>query len=140
MNAALPDNHINKEVYDRLHNSVVDGETFPLYVSRVTNGNPKQYFLINTQLNDQEYNKCGNGWTNSTEIQVIVRLKKNEGSKVLMNNATQEVLTELEDFSLPVSTGLKVNSVALSIANEIVDERGSEIVYQKIIRMETSIR
>lgn len=140
MNAVLPDNEVNKEIASRLHNSEVDGLTFPLYVSRVTSGNPKQYFLINTQLNNQEFNKCGNGWENSTEIQVIVRQPKNTGSKVLLNNATQEVLSQLADFSLPVLTGLKVNRVELSVANELVDERGNEIVYQKIIRLETSIR
>lgn len=140
MNAVLPDNEVNKEIASRLHNSEVDGLTFPLYVSRVTSGNPKQYFLINTQLNNQEFNKCGNGWENSTEIQVIVRQPKNTGSKVLLNNATQEVLSQLADFSLPSSTGLKVNRVELSVANELVDERGNEIVYQKIIRLETSIR
>lgn len=140
MNAVLPDNEVNKEIASRLHNSEVDGVTFPLYVSRVTSGNPKQYFFINTQLNNQEFNKCGNGWENSTEIQVIVRQPKNTGSKVLLNNATQEVLSQLADFSLPSSTGLKVNRVELSVANELVDERGNEIVYQKIIRLETSIR
>lgn len=140
MNAVFPDNYINKEIYDRLHNSVVDTVTFPCYTSRVTSGNPKQYYLINTQLNNQIFNKCGNGWENSTELQVIVRLKKNSGSKELLNNATQYALDELSDFSLPSATGLKVNRVELSIANEIVDERGDEIVYQKIIRLETTIR
>lgn len=140
MNAVLPDNHINKEIHARLHNSVIDTLTFPCYTSRATSGNPQQYFLISTQLNDQEFNKCGNGWDNSTELQVIVRLPKNSGSKALLNNATQYALDELSDFSLPVSTGLKVNRIELSVVNELVDERANEIVYQKIIRLNTSIR
>ncbi|MEM6895719.1 MAG: hypothetical protein AAF554_18640, partial [Bacteroidota bacterium] len=86
------------------------------------------------------FNKCGDGWENSTEIQIIIRSKKNQGSKALLNQAAQSVLNELQDFSLPISTGLAVNSVILSDVNELVDDRGSEIVYQKILRMETSIR
>lgn len=140
MIAALPDKHIRKEVYDRIHNSVINTVTFPCYTERVTSGNPDAYFLVSTQLNQPEFNKCGDGWENSTEIQVVVRLKRNSGSKVLLDDATQEVLSELQDFSLPSSTGLKVNQVTLSVDNEIVDERGSEIVYQKIIRLETHIR
>ncbi len=140
MNAVLPDNFINRELRARLDNLEVDGISFRLFDSRVTSSNPRQYFLISTQLNNQEFNKCGNGWENSTEIQVIVRADKNSGSKALLNNATQEVLTELSDFSLPQSTGLVVNRLELGVANELVDERGSEIVYQKIVRMETSIR
>ena len=140
MNSVLPDNFVNKEIYDRLHNAVIDMVTFPCYTSRATSANPKNYYLISTQLNDQEFNKCGNGWDNSTEIQVIVRLSKNSGSKALLNNATQYALDELSDFSFPVETGLKVNRVELSVVNELVTEEGSEIVYQKIIRLQTSIR
>lgn len=138
--ANLPDKYIRKEIYDRLHNAVINGSTFPCYTSRVTSSTPDQYYLISTQLNNPEYNKCGNGWENSTEIQVIVRLHKNSGSKVLLDDATQELLTELDDFSLPVSTGLKVNWVDLTVENEIVDEQASEIVYQKIVRMTIRIR
>lgn len=140
MNADLPNKHIRKEIYDRLNNSTIGGETFPVFTERATNSNSKNYYLISTQLNNQEFNKCGNGWENSTEIQVIVRRKRNEGTKVLLDDAVQNVLTELQDFSLPSATGLKVNRIELSIANEIVDERGSEIVYQSIIRMEIGIR
>ena len=139
MNAVFPDNFINKELKDRLDNMEVDGNTFKLFDSRATTQNPKHYFLISTQLNNQDFNKCGNGWENSTELQIVIRVPKNSGSKALLNLATQDVLTELADFSLPQSTGLVVNKVELSIANELVNERGSEIVYQKILRMETII-
>lgn len=139
MIAAFPDNAINTEIKARLHNAGVDGKTFPLFISRATNSKEKQFFLISTQLNDPNFNKCGDGWENSTEIQVIVRVNKNSGSKALLNNATQEVLTQLSDFSLPGSTGLTVNKIQLSTPNEIVLTEGNEVIYQKIIRMETLI-
>nr|WP_299488595.1 hypothetical protein [uncultured Allomuricauda sp.] len=139
MIAAFPDNAINTEIKARLHNAGVDGKTFPLFTGRATNSKAKQFFLISTQLNDPNFNKCGDGWENSTEIQIIVRLNKNSGSKALLNNATQEVLTQLSDFSLPGSTGLTVNKIQLSTPNEVVLTEGNEIIYQKIIRMETLI-
>ncbi|MEM6814899.1 MAG: hypothetical protein AAF600_10945 [Bacteroidota bacterium] len=140
MIAAYPNNDINRELKARLNNLDVGGTNFRIFDSRVTTNNIRNYILISTQLNQPEFNKCGDGWENSTEIQIIVRSKKNQGSKALLNQAAQSVLDELQDFSLPVSTGLAVNSVVLSDVNELVDDRGSEIVYQKILRMETSIR
>lgn len=140
MNANYPNKYIRSEIYDRLHNADINGTTFPVFTERATVSNSKNYYLISTQLNTQTFNKCGNGWDNSTELQVIVRRRKNEGTKLLLDDAVQEALTELDDFSLPSTTGLKVNRVELSVDNEIVDERGSEIVYQTIIRMLTSIR
>lgn len=136
MNTALPDNAINAEIKARLHNSDVNGVNFPLYLSRVTSANEKNYYLINTQLNQPTSTKCGKGWLHSTEIQVIVVLDTNEGSKKLLNEATELLRQELEDFSL---TGFAVNKIDLSIENELVTNTESEIVYQKIIRLEIQI-
>lgn len=136
MNTALPDNAINAEIKSRLHNSDVNGTDFPLYLARVTSNNAKNYYLINTQLNQSTSTKCGKGWLNSTEIQVVVILDKNDGSKKLLNEATEVLRQELEDFSL---TGFSVNNVDINIENELVTESNSEIVYQKIVRLETQI-
>lgn len=139
MTAQLPDNEINKELRSRLHNMEIGTYMFKFHVSRATSTRDKFYFLVSTQLNTKQSNKCGNGWINSTEIQVVVIFPKNTGSKNIMNLAANEAIQELEDFTLPSATGLKVNLVDLSIDNELVEETKSEVVYRKIIRMETSI-
>lgn len=139
MTTSLPDNEINKELRARLHNMEIESQMFKFYVSRVTSGNPKLYFLISTQLNQPETTKCGKGWINSTEIQVVTIFHKNKGSKYLMNLATDGVIQELEDFSLPSSTGMKVSTVDISVDNELIEDTRSEVVYRKIIRMETTI-
>tara|TARA_R110002167_G_scaffold284737_2_gene489913 strand:+ start:32610 stop:33032 length:423 start_codon:yes stop_codon:yes gene_type:complete len=139
MNTANPDKHIRKEIYDRLHNSEVNTLTFKCYDTNVTSANDDQYFLIGTQLNQPLNTKCNRGWLNSTEIQVVVRTKKNTGSRVLLDDAVDHVLTELDSFSLPVLSGMKVSLSEISIENELVEDTQSEIFYTKILRIETTI-
>ena len=139
MNTFNPDKFIRKEIYDRIHNADVGGILFKCYDSRVTIGDVKQYYLISTQLNQPNRTKCGRGWINSTEIQVIVRSSKNTGSRVLLDDAVNEVLVELDEFSLPISTGIKISVNNISIDNELVEESGSEIIYTKILRLETTV-
>lgn len=139
MNTMNPDKHIRKEIYDRIHNADVNGELIKCYDSRVTANNPKYYFLISTQLNQPNRTKCGRGWINSTEIQVIARFKKNEGSRVMIDDMVNEVLEELDQFRLPTATGFKVSTDDLSIDNELTEPSGSEVIYTKILRLETTI-
>lgn len=139
MTAQLPDNEINKELRSRLHNMEIGTYMFKFHISKATSARDKFYFLVSTQLNAKQSNKCGNGWINSTEIQVVVIFPKNTGSKNIINLAANGVIQELEDFTLPSATGLKVNLVDLSIDNELIEDTQSEVVYRKIIRMETNI-
>lgn len=139
MNTIIPDKHIRKEIYDRIHNAEVNGITFKCFDNRVTSSNAKNYFLLSTQLNQPNRTKCGRGWLNSTEIQVITRSPKNQGSRVLLDNAVNEVISLLEDFSLPTATGLKVIINDLSVDNELTDFEGAEIINIKIIRLTTTV-
>lgn len=133
----IPDNLINARIKTLAHNMVVDSKTFPVFVSRATTSRSKNYILINTQLNQPEFNKCGDGWENSTEIQIIVILDTNAGSKVLLNNATNELISRLENFTLSTVT---VNKNHLSVVNEITENRKGQVIYTKVMRLETSIR
>jgi len=139
MNTGNPNKYIRKEIYDRIHNADIGGIIFKCFDSRVTSEDIKTYFLISTQLNQPSRTKCNRGWINSTEIQVIVRTFKNTGSRVLIDDAVDEVLTELDEFSLPVGTGLHVSISELSVDNEFVQDVGGEIIYTKIMRLETTI-
>ena len=136
MNAQLPDNALNAELKTRLDNLNVNGVVFPFFVGRVGATNPKNYFLVTTQLNDVEETKCGKGWRNSTEIQVIVRQPINLGSKELLNQATEAARQALEDLTI---FGYAINRQEFYIFNELIEERESEIIYQKIIKLETEL-
>lgn len=136
MNTALPDNAINAELYSRLNNLDVNGTDFKCYVGRVSD-NAANYFLISTQLNQTNSNKCGDGWINSTEIQVVTRQDKRLGSKTLLNQAVEELRQEVQDLSI---TGFKLSEIQFNVVNELIEETGSEIFYRKITRLESTIR
>lgn len=138
--AAFPDNAINKELYSRLNNLNVAGVVFPLYVSSVVLDDPKNYIFVNTQINMPQFNKCGDEWQNITQIQIVTRLSGHQGSKKMLNLATQEVITALYDFSLPVNSGLKARRANIFVENELVEDINSEIIYRKILRLECYIR
>lgn len=139
MNTIVPDKFIRKEIYDRIHNMDINGTMFKCFDTRTTASNQNFYTILSTQLNQPLPNKCGNGWENSTEIQVITRYSKNVGSRVMLDDAVNEVIEELSEFSLPSTTGLKVNEQQLSIDNEIVNTERGEVVYTKVIRLQTTI-
>lgn len=137
MIAPFPDNAINTELYNRLNNLDVNGTTFKFYVKQVTSDKQKFYFLKSTQLNQPDFTKCGTGYINSTEIQVVAILPKNSGSELILNNAVAALFTELEDFN--VSGALNVSKVELSVDNDLTEDIGGDIVYRKIVRMELTI-
>jgi hypothetical protein len=140
MISALPDNEINKELKARLHNMDVGTETFKFYVSKVTSAKDRFYFLVNTQLNSPDNSKCGTGWIHATEIQVVCMFPKNTGSKALLNQATNDVIQELQDFSLPVASNISVSLVTINVENELVEDTAGEVVYRKILRLELRVR
>ena len=138
MTATLPDNAINKELRARLNNLDVNGTSFPFFVGRTGDTSPSNYFLVNTQLNGQQSTKCGRGWLNSTEIQVVVTLPRNTGSKKMLTDATNELIQALEAFALPGS-GLSVSNQQLNVENQLTEINGTDVIYRNIIRFETRI-
>lgn len=140
MISAFPDNQINAELKTRLNNLDVNGTIFKYYVKNVTSDNQKFYFLKSTQITQPEFNKCGTGHITSTEIQVTVILSKNKGSELILNNAVAALYSALDGFSLDAGTGLVVNRSELSVDNDLTEKTGANIVYRKIVRLETHIR
>lgn len=136
MSSVIFDNEINLEVYNRLNGLTVDGVTCPLYVSKVTSEDVKNYYLINTQLNLKESTKCGDGWDNSTEIQVVSIEPLNVGSKKMLNNMTNAALVALSNFDFAAAS---VNEFDINVENELVENTNQSVVYRKILRLRIKI-
>lgn len=137
--ASLPDKWIRKAIYDAINGMTVDGQVFPCYTEQ-TGTNTDDYFtLISTQLNESDNTKCGRGWINDTEVQVIVRAPRNQGSKLLVDNATDTVISALDSLSLDGLSGMVINEKDVSVVNEFSDETIGEVVYRKILRLTTRI-
>lgn len=137
--AGLPNKHIRKAIYDVIHNMDVNGTTFPCYTEQTGTNSGNYYTLLSTQLNTQESTKCGPGWINDTEIQVVVRVPKNQGSKVLIDDAVDAVITELRDVQLAGASGMRINKRTVDVVQEFSDESATNITYRQIIRFQTHI-
>ena len=137
MNTVLPDKYVRKAIYDQINNMVVNTFTFPCFTERTGTNNPDTYVLLSTQLNLEESTKCGNGWINDTEIQVIVRVMPNQGAKDLIDDAVNEVLTLVDGMTL--GGGLVLNSIRKDVVFDFADKLGNKVVYRKIIKVQTYI-
>lgn len=137
--AGLPNKHIRKAIYDVIHNMDVNGVTFPCYTEQSSIANPSNYTLLSSQFNTTAQTKCEKGWTNDTEIQVIVRVPKNQGSKVLLDDAVDAVITELRDVQIALAAGMRINQRTIDVVQEFSDETTSHIVYRSVIRFQTRI-
>lgn len=140
MTATLPDKWVRKAIWDAINDMVVDTLTIPCYDMRTTNYSGDAYVILSTQTNEQEFNKCGNGWLSTILLDVFTRYRKNTGSRLLADNIAQAILTALEGLSLDGSSGLTINNVIITLPNDITDESGTEIIHRKLIRYELSIR
>lgn len=137
--AGLPDKWIRKAVYDGINDMVVDTITFPCYTEQTGVNSGDYYTLLSTQLNGQNFTFCGSGWDHSLEIQVIVRVPKNQGSKVLIDNAVNTILTALNTLALDAGAGMKISEKVIDIVTEFSDELANKIVYRKIIRLQVRV-
>lgn len=140
MNAVLPDKWVRKAIYDLINNMVVDTKTIPCYDMRATNYDGDAYVILSTQTNNQEFNKCDNGWLSTILLDVFTRYRKNTGSRLLADNIAEAILTNLYGMTLDPASGLTLNNVVITLPNDITDESGKEIIHRKLIRYELSIR
>jgi len=137
--ASLPDKWIRKAIYDAINGMTVDGNTFACYTEQTGTNTDQYYTLISTQLNEPDNTKCGRGWINDTEVQVIVRTSRNQGSKLLLDNATDTVITALDALSLDVASGMVINDKDVAVVNEFSTEVIGQVVYRKILRLTSRI-
>lgn len=137
---ALPDKHIRKAIHGAIHNMTVNGVKFPCYTEQTgIAGSVKRFTLISTQLNVPTFTKCGRGWRNTTQVQVIVISAVNQGSKVLMDDAASAVIDALEVLQIDQTSGMRINKRDVSVINEFSDESGTGIVYRKIIQLTSEL-
>lgn len=66
-------------------------------------------------------------------------MPKNQGSKVLIDDAVDAVITELRDVQLAGAAGMRINKRTVDVVQEFSDESATNITYRQIIRFQTHI-
>ncbi len=143
MNKSLPDKWIRKAVYDVVNNITVDSNVIRCYDTRVT-GNimPDHYILMTTQTNTVDKSiKCGYRWESSILLDMVTSYKStgNTGSRLLVDNITDEVRNLTDVLTLDVASGLSILKQTQFFLNDISTITTNENIFRKFIRIELTI-
>lgn len=137
MNAILPDKYVRKAIYTAINNIVVNTKTIPCFDVSATNYTGDNYVIMSTQTNNQDFNKCGNGWDHSTLLDIVTRFRRNTGSRLLADDICQAVLTALEGLTL--DGGLQIYETEITFPSDLTSETENEVVHRKFIRYRFTI-
>jgi len=135
----LPDKWIRKAIFDVVNDIVVDGETIKCFESRVSGSNLANYILLTVQSNEVDKSiKCGDRWESSILIEIYTRylLTGNTGSRLFVDNITDEVRSLTDNLVLDTASGLTIVTQNQSFPDDIVDTDDSYMFYRKFIRKE----
>lgn len=133
-----PNKYIRKEIFNRVSGMVIGGITFKVFDSVGYITSEKAYVVVMSQLNQPLNTKCNKGWINNTEIHIIYKSDKKQGSRLGIDDAVQELLNRLDNFSI-TDTEVTCSRSEIYMDEDTVEETDSEIIYRKVVRLETII-
>ena len=147
MNKQLPNKWVRKSVYDAINNITVDNGgvniSVPCYDVRVTaNGSKNYYTLLTTQTNiETNPTKCESTWQSSILINIVTIYNGagNIGSRLLVDNITDAVRNALQNLTLDISSGLKIQKQVLSSLNSLDNITPTQNVFRNLYRIELTI-
>ena len=136
-----PDKHVRAAVYGAINNMVVNTLTIPCYDVTATNYTGKQYVILSTQNRDDDLNKCGDSWNYTLLLDIVTRLKKGEGSRVLVDDIEAEVITRVAAIQGTTITGpFVVSNITKQSEPDLTSVGQREIVHRKFLRYTFSVR
>ncbi len=127
-----PDKYVRQAIFNAINNMVVDTKTVPCFDVSATNYRGKQYVIMSTQNKSQEFSKCGDYWEYSILLDIVTRLKKNSGSRLLADNIEEEILNRLDTITF--GGGFTKNRVNISSEPDLTNVGDNEIVHRKFLR------
>jgi len=100
------------------------------------------FVIMSTQLTSESDNsKCGHIWESSLllDITTIYRKPGNPGSRLLVDDITQEVKDSLDGLQLAVASGMSIINIDLEYPPGIFSSTKSENAFRKFIRITLKI-
>lgn len=132
-----PKKWIRKYFSTALANMVVNGKTVKVYDSHTPN-NDDVLIILSTQTgsNDREV-KCSIDKNRTIEIQVITRYKGATGSRLLMDDITEEIQNRITDIQVENFT---VNDWSVNFPQEFITTSSTETIFRQIINYNINLR
>ena len=136
-----PDKFIRKSVYDLIDGIVVNTKTIKAYDSRITgNSKDQEYVLFTVQTKQVEKNtKCEYRWTTSLLIEIYTKTSSagNSGSRVLLNDIEQELITLLTPKL--VVTGFETLTQNITYEQQLETITDTEIIFRSFLRLNLTL-
>ncbi len=132
-----PKKWIRKYFSTALANMVVNGKTVKVYDSHTPN-NDDVLIILSTQTgsNDREV-KCSIDKNRTIEIQVITRYKGATGSRLLMDDITEEIQNRITDIQIENFT---VNDWSVNFPQEFITTSSTETIFRQIINYNINLQ
>jgi hypothetical protein len=115
----------------------------PCYDTNVTaNGNTPYYNLLTTQTNVEEHpSKCEAMWRSSILIDTVTIFSAsgNMGSRLLVDNITDAIITATRNITLDVESGLRIHKQTIGSINNLDNQTDTQNVFRNLLRLELEI-
>lgn len=137
-----PDKYIRKAVFDLVDGITVNTKTIKCFDSRVTgNANLTEYVLLTAQTKEVDKStKCEHEWETSLLIEIYTRYSSagNTGSRVLLNDIEQEVMTLLNP-KITVAGFINVTQ-NITYENQLEIVTDTENIFRSFLRLNLTLK
>lgn len=132
-----PNKYIRKFFYNTLNGIVVGGQTIKVYDSHSPN-NDNILIILGTQTGSEDWqSKCSIDKNRSLNLDVIVRKSGNIGSRAMLDDIVEEILTRTKDIQIENFT---VQHYQVTMPNDLSTSTTTETIYRQIINYNFNIK
>lgn len=132
-----PSKYIRKYFVSALSNMVVNGHSVKVYDSHTPN-NDDVLVILSTQTGSNDWqDKCSVDKNRTIEIQILTRFKGNTGSRVLVDDISEEIQSRCKNI---VIENFEVQDWDISFPNEFFTSTTTETIFRKIINYNLNIK
>lgn len=137
-----PDKYIRKAVFDLVDGITVNTKTIKCFDSRVTgNANLTEYVLLTAQTKEVDKStKCEYDWETSLLIEIYTKYSSagNTGSRVLLNDIEQEVMTLLNPKI--IVAGFANITQNITYENQLETLTDTENIFRSFLRLNLTLK
>lgn len=132
-----PNKYIRKYFFDTLNGIIVQGKTVKVYDSHTPN-NDNFLIILSTQTGSEDWqSKCSIDKNRSINLDVIVRKSGNVGSRAMLDDIVEEILSRCKNIEIE---NFKVQYFNVTMPNDLSISTSTETIYRQIINFNFNIK
>lgn len=132
-----PNKYIRKYFFNTLNSIIVQGQTVKVYDSHTPN-NDNFLIILSTQTGSEDWqSKCSIDKNRSINLDVIVRKSGNVGSRAMLDDIVEEILSRCKNIEIE---NFKVQYFNVTLPNDLSISTSTETIYRQIINFNFNIK